>query len=74
MQAYYLFHNEDDIPDYKLQEHNRSKEGVAEEIPFSDAVSFYVIDKYSADNGRPSMDPVMLIKIPFIQYLYGQRV
>lgn len=30
-----------------------------------------VIDKYSHDNGRPSMDPVMLIKIPFIQYLYG---
>lgn len=34
------YSNEDDIPDYKLQEHNRSKEGVAEEIPFSDAVSF----------------------------------
>lgn len=30
-----------------------------------------VQDKYSHDNGRPSMDPVMLIKIPFIQYLYG---
>ena len=30
-----------------------------------------VVDKYSPDNGRPSMDPVMLIKIPFIQYLYG---
>ena len=30
-------------------------------------------DKYSSDNGRPSMDPVMLIKIPFIQYLYGIR-
>ena len=27
-----------------------------------------VEDKYSPDNGRPSMDPVMLIKIPFIQY------
>ena len=32
-----------------------------------------VIDKYSADNGRPSMDPVILIKIPFIQYLYAIR-
>lgn len=32
-----------------------------------------VEDKYSSDNGRPSMDPVMLIKIPFIQYLYGIR-
>ncbi len=30
-----------------------------------------VEDKYSPDNGCPSMDPVMLIKIPFIQYLYG---
>ena len=34
------YRTEDDIPDYKLQEHNRSREGVAEEIPFSDAVSF----------------------------------
>lgn len=32
-----------------------------------------VQDKYSPDAGRPSMDPVMLIKIPFIQYLYGIR-
>lgn len=32
-----------------------------------------VEDKYCMDNGRPSMDPVMLIKIPFIQYLYGIR-
>ena len=29
--------------------------------------------RYCHDNGRPSMDPVMLIKIPFIQYLYGIR-
>lgn len=28
---------------------------------------------YCLDNGRPSMDPVMLIKIPLIQYLYGIR-
>ena len=32
-----------------------------------------VEDKYCADNGRPSMDPVMLIRIPVIQYLYGIR-
>ena len=32
-----------------------------------------VEDKYSPDQGRPSLDPVMLIKIPFIQYLYGIR-
>ena len=30
-----------------------------------------VEEKYCPNNGRPSMDPVMLIKIPFIQYLYG---
>lgn len=30
-----------------------------------------VKDKYCEDNGRPSIDPVMLIKIPFIQYLFG---
>ncbi len=30
-----------------------------------------VAQKYSAESGRPSTDPVMLIKIPFIQYLYG---
>lgn len=32
---------EDDIPDYKLQENNRSKGEQAEEIPFSDSTSFY---------------------------------
>lgn len=30
-----------------------------------------VAPKYSSDNGRPSIDPVMLIKLAFIQYLYG---
>ena len=35
------YRTEDDIPDYKLQEHNRSKGETMEEIPFSDAVSFY---------------------------------
>jgi transposase len=32
-----------------------------------------VEEKYSPDMVRPSMDPVTLIKIPFIQYLYGIR-
>ena len=32
-----------------------------------------VEEKYCPDNGRPSIDPVVLIKIPFIQYLYGIR-
>ena len=30
-----------------------------------------VEDKYSHTTGRPSIDPVSLIKIPLIQYLYG---
>lgn len=30
-----------------------------------------VEDKYCLDNGRPSINPVTLIKIPMIQYLYG---
>ena len=30
-----------------------------------------VEEKYCTNNGRPSIDPVVLIKIPFIQYLYG---
>jgi len=32
-----------------------------------------VEDKYSKDNGRPSIDPVVLIKMVFIQYLFGIR-
>ena len=32
-----------------------------------------VKDRYSSDNGRPSIDPVMLIKIQLIQCLYGIR-
>jgi transposase len=30
-----------------------------------------VEDKYCLDNGRPSINPVTLIKIPIIQYMYG---
>lgn len=36
---------EDDIPDYKLQENNHSKDERVEDIPFSDATSFYEILK-----------------------------
>lgn len=32
-----------------------------------------VKDTYSLDNGRPSIDPVVLIKMVFIQYLFGVR-
>lgn len=34
---------EDDIPDYKLQENNRSNSERPEEIPFSEAISFFEI-------------------------------
>lgn len=30
-----------------------------------------VIDKYDAKQGRPSIDPVLLMKLPLIQYLFG---
>ena len=30
-----------------------------------------VEERYSQDNGRPSIDPVVLIKIPMIQFMYG---
>ncbi|MDV5974085.1 transposase, partial [Streptococcus canis] len=30
-----------------------------------------VKDTYSHDTGRPSLDPVMLVKIPIIQCLFG---
>jgi RNA polymerase sigma-54 factor len=33
--------SDDDIPDYKLQEYNRERGEVAEDIPFSDSTSFY---------------------------------
>ena len=32
-----------------------------------------VSDYYSPDNGRPSIDPVVLIKIALIQYIFGIR-
>ena len=32
-----------------------------------------VVDKYSTDNSRSRMAPAMLIKLPFIQYLYSIR-
>jgi len=32
-----------------------------------------VEDKYSEDNGRPSLDPVTLIKLPVLEYMFGIR-
>ena len=43
------YRTEDDIPDYKLQENNRSKGETPEEIPFSDSVSFYETLKEQLD-------------------------
>lgn len=43
------YRTEDDIPDYKLQENNRSKDEKAEDIPFSDNISFYETLKEQLD-------------------------
>lgn len=43
------YRTEDDIPDYKLQENNRSREDAPEEIPLSDNVSFYETLKEQLD-------------------------
>lgn len=43
------YRTEDDIPDYKLQENNRSKGETPEESPFSDNVSFYETLKEQLD-------------------------
>lgn len=43
------YRSEDDIPDYKLQENNHSKDNKPEEIPFSDSVSFYETLKEQLD-------------------------
>lgn len=43
------YRTEDDIPEYKLQENNRSKGETPEEIPFSDNVSFYETLKEQLD-------------------------
>ena len=45
---------------------------IDENIDFS-FIYDLVKDRYCEDNGRPSIDPVTLIKIPMIQYLYGIR-
>ena len=45
---------------------------VDEAIDF-DFIYDLVKDRYCTDNGRPSLDPVVLIKLPVIQYLCGIR-
>ena len=76
-----MFHKEN--PNY-----NRNQEGfysLDELVPkdhllrhIEQAVDFSFIydlveDSYCADNGRPSLDPLMLVKIPIIQCLLGIR-
>ncbi|EPU43568.1 hypothetical protein SAG0181_09795 [Streptococcus agalactiae LDS 628] len=71
-----MFHKEN--PDY-----NRNQVGfysLDELVPkdhllrqIDEAIDFSFIydlvkDSYCADNGRPSLDPVMLVKIPMIQF------
>ncbi|MGD6976651.1 IS1182 family transposase [Bacillus altitudinis] len=38
-----------------------------------DFINDLVKDHYSSDNGRPNIDPVVLIKMVLIQYLFGIR-
>ena len=33
----------------------------------------FVSELYCEDNGRPSLDPVTLIKLPILQYMFGIR-
>ncbi len=56
------------IDDLVPQEHLLRK--IEKAIDFS-FIYELVEDKYSLTKGRPSIDPVTLIKIPMIQYLYG---
>ena len=53
------------LPDHFLRQ-------VEQVIDFS-FIYDLVADTYSEDKGRPSLDPVMLVKIPLIQCFYGIR-
>lgn len=44
-----------------------------DELVDFDFIYDLVEETYSSDNGRPSLDPIMLIKIPLIQCFYGIR-
>lgn len=50
------------------QDHLLRKVDVAIDFSF---IYDLVEDKYSPDNGRPSIDPVILFKIALIQYMFG---
>lgn len=54
------YRNEDDIPDYKLQENNRSRGETPEEVPLSDNVSFYETLKEQLDMQELTEEQKML--------------
>lgn len=58
------------IEDLVPKDHNLRK--IDKAIDFNFMYNL-VKDKYSEDTGRPSIDPVVLFKIIFIQYLFGIR-
>lgn len=51
---------------------NHILRGIEKAINF-DFIYEKVADKYSAERGRPSIDPVILIKMVLIQYMFGIR-
>ena len=57
---------------YELVPKDHFLRKVEETIDFS-FIYDLVEDSYSSDNGRPSLDPVLLVKIPLIQCFYGIR-
>ena len=56
------------IEEFVPQEHLLRKIDTA--VDFTHIYDF-VSDLYSKDNGRPSVDPVVLVKMVLIQHLYG---
>jgi transposase len=58
------------LDDLVPKEHRVRK--IAKAIDFS-FIYDLVKDKYCEDNGRPSTDPVVLVKIILLQYMYGIR-
>ena len=75
------YRTEDDIPDYKLQENNRSKDDKPEDIPFSDSVSFYerrtLLSSYNRDESgflfhfHTSRGPYAPLHHSYLRQLYS---
>lgn len=65
--------NRDQIGFYSLEDLVPKEHLLREIDKYVDFTFIYelVEDKYDRSNGRPSLDPVMLIKLPLIQYLFG---